>query len=176
MAAFVERMVRAARLEPSLYEEVEADASAMGQAVGVVLLSSLAAGLGNYAQSGPGGMVIMAIAALLGWYVWAFLTYVIGAKLLPGPSTRTSHGELLRTLGFASAPGILRVLGIVPGFTGVVFLVTALWMLVATVVAVRQALDYASTARAVGVCILGWLVQMLFLLLLFILFSPASAL
>jgi hypothetical protein len=171
MANFIDRMVRAAKLEASLYEEVEADQTALGQAVGVVLLSSIAAGIGNYTYGGLGGLILGGIAALLGWYVWAFLTYVIGTKLLPEPGTHSSHGELLRTLGFASAPGLLRILGVVPGLTGAAFLVAAIWMLLATVIAVRQALDYASTVRAVGVCIIGWLVQILLLLPLFVLFG-----
>jgi hypothetical protein len=174
MANFLERMVHAAKLKSHLYEEVEADTSAMPQAVGVVLLSSIAAGIGNVAYGGLGGLVIGAVAALLGWYVWAYLTYLIGAKLLPEPQTRTSHGELLRTLGFASAPGVLRVLGLLPGLTGTVFLVVAIWMLIAMVVAVRQALDYTSTARAIGVCVIGWLVHVLILLPLFLLFGPAT--
>jgi hypothetical protein len=176
MANILERMVHAAKLKPHVYEEVEADPGAMKQAVGVVLLSSTAAGIGNFTYGGFGGLVIGAVVALLGWYVWAYLTYLIGAKLLPGPQTQTSHGELLRTLGFASAPGILRVLGVLPGLTGAVFLVAAIWMLMAMVVAVRQALDYTSTARAIGVCIIGWLVQVLILLPLFLLFGQTPEL
>jgi hypothetical protein len=174
MASFINRMVRAARLDVSLYEEVEADRSALGPAVGVVLLSSIAAGIGNYTYGGLAGLIMGGIAALIGWYVWAFLIYVIGTKLLPEPDTRTSHGELLRTVGFASAPGVLRILGVIPGLTGVAFVIAAIWMLLATVVAVRQALDYASTMRAVGVCIIGWLVQILLLLPLFMLFGRAE--
>ncbi len=68
-------------------------------------------------------------------------------------------GQLLRTIGFASSPGLLRILGIVPGMTGIVFIVCALWMLVAMVIAVRQALDYHGTGRAIAVCLIGWLVQ-----------------
>jgi hypothetical protein len=168
---FVDRMIRASKLEVGLYEEVEADTSAMGQALGVVLLSSLAAGIGDFVQGGLGALVMGTVAALLGWYAWAFITYVIGAKLFPMPQTSTSHGELLRTLGFASAPGLLRILGVVPGLAGMAFLVAAVWMLMATVIAVRQALDYTSTTRAVGVCVIGWLVQVLIMLPLFLLFG-----
>jgi len=171
MAQFMERVVRAARLEPELYEEVEVDTGAMGQAVGVVLLASLAAGIGSYTYGGLAGLIIAALAALLGWYVWAYLTYWIGAKILPESHTRTSHGELLRTLGFASAPGLLRAFGVVPGLTGVAFLIATVWMLMAMIIAVRQALDYTSTVRALGVCVLGWLVQVLILLPLFLLFG-----
>jgi hypothetical protein len=173
MASFISRMVRAARLEARVYEEVEADTGAMGQALGVVLLSSIAAGLGNFVRGGLSGLILGTVTALLGWYVWAYLIYLIGAKLLPAPQTQTSHGELLRTLGFASAPGVLRVVGVLPGLTGAAFLVAALWMLITTVIAVRQALDYESTARAVGVCLIGWLVQMLMLLVLLLLFGQA---
>lgn len=171
MAQFIQRIIRASRLDVRLYEEVEADPSATGQALGIVLLSSIAAGIGDFGPGGPAGLILGTITALLGWYIWAYITYVIGAKLFPMPQTSTSHAELLRTLGFASAPGLLRIAGVVPGLTGIAFLVAAVWMLMATVIAVRQALDYTSTARAVGVCMIGWLVQVLIMLPLFLLFG-----
>jgi len=160
MASFADRMVRAAKLDVNLYEEVEADKSAMGQAMGVVVLSSVAAGVGS-GEFGVGGIVGVTIAALIGWYIWAFLTYLIGTKLLPEPQTRADVGELLRTTGFSTSPGLIRVLGIVQPLAWIVFLVAAIWMLVAMVIAVRQALDYSGTGRAVGVCVIGWIVYVL---------------
>jgi hypothetical protein len=161
---FVQRMVGAARFNTSAYEDVEADRGATGQALAVVLLSSVAAGIG--AGAGVRGLVVGTIASLVGWLVWAVLIYLIGARWLPEPGTQTDTGELMRTIGFATSPGLLRVLGIVPFLTSIVFTVTALWMLATMVVAARQALDYKSTLRAVGVCLLGWIVQLLAFILL----------
>jgi hypothetical protein len=159
MTPFVDRMIRAAKLDVNLYEEVEADKNAMSQAVGVVALSSLAGGIGFMQAAGLTGLVIGTVGSLLGWYVWAFLTYIIGTKLLPEPQTQADHGQLLRTIGFSSAPGMLRIFGIIPGLGGLVNLLAGVWMLVAMVIAVRQALDYHSTYRAIGVCLIGWIVQ-----------------
>ena len=156
-------MIRAAKLDVKLYEEVEADPTATGQATTVVVLAGVAAGVGNIAQGGLLGLVVGTLAALVGWYVWAFMVYWIGTRILPEPQTHADHGELLRTVGFSSAPGVIRVLGVIPGFTQIVFSVAGIWMLVAMVIAVRQALDYQSTWRAVGVCVIGWLVQALIL-------------
>jgi hypothetical protein len=105
------------------------------------------------------------LAALVGWLVWAYLTYFIGTRLLPEPQTRADYGELLRTIGFASAPGVIRVFGIIPGLGPLIFLAASIWMLVAMVIAVRQALDFTSTPRAVGVCVIGWVVQAVILIL-----------
>ena len=159
MASIQERMIRAAKLDVQLYEEVEADRGAMGQAMTVVVLSGVAAGIGNLANGGLVGTVSVTIGALVGWYIWAFLTYFIGTRLLPEPQTRADHGELLRTIGFSSAPGLIRVFGIIPGFTALVLAVASIWMLVAMVIAVRPALDYESTRRAIGVCVIGWVIQ-----------------
>jgi hypothetical protein len=167
MTNFKDRIIRAAKLDVNLYEEVEADKGAMGQAMVVVVLSSVAAGVGSIGAGGFKGILMGTIAALIGWYIWAYLTYFIGTKFLPGPQTKADHGELLRTIGFSSSPGLIRVLGIIPGLGGVVFLAASIWMLVAMVIAVRQALDYESTWRAVGVCVIGWIVQTLILVLLF---------
>ena len=165
------RMIRAAKLDANLYEEVEADKSTMKQAMLVVLLSSLAAGIGM----GGKNILFGTIAALAGWYIWAYLTYFIGTKLLPEKQTVADHGELLRTIGFASSPGLIRILGIIPGFNGFVFSVAGVWMLIAMVIAVRQALDYTSTLRAVGVCLIGWFIQSIFFGLFIVLFAKGGA-
>jgi hypothetical protein len=167
MTDFKTRLIRAAKLDAALYEEVEADKGAMGQAMGVVVLASVAAGIGTLRAVGLAGILMGTVSALVSWFVWAYLTYFIGTRLLPEPETRTTPGELLRTIGFSSSPGIIRVLGVVPGLTAPVFFVAAVWMLSAMVIAVRQALDYRSTLRAVGVCLIGWVVQALVLALLF---------
>ncbi len=167
MTNFSNRIIRAAKLDVALYEEVEADKSALGQAMGVVVLSSIAAGIGSTSKAGLLGMLLMVVAALVGWYIWAYLTYFIGTKLLPEPQTKADHGELLRTIGFSSSPGLIRVLGIIPGLQGIVFPIAAVWMLVAMIVAVRQALDYTSTLRAIGVCAIGWVIQIALFMLLF---------
>ena len=164
---FMVRIIRAAKLESRLYEEVKTDEDT-SQALVVVLLSSLAASIGASTHAGVGGMVMGGLVALLAWHIWTLLTYILGVKLLPISQTSASHRELWRTLGFASAPRVLRVFGAIPGFTGIAFLVAAVWMLIAAVIAVRQALDYTSTVRAAGVCVPGWLVHvfLLFFLLL----------
>jgi hypothetical protein len=174
MALFLDRMIRASKLDSGVYEEVEADQRALGQAMGVVVLSSLAAGIGSMERVGLAGLLVGTIAGLLGWIIWAYVTYIIGTKLLPEAQTRSSHGELLRTIGFSSAPGIIRVLGIIPGLTWIFYTIGGIWMLIAMVIAVRQALDYKSTMRAVGVCLIGWAIQALFMILLFYLFGAPA--
>ena len=159
MASLGDRMIRAAKLDRDLYEEVEADTGATRQAMLVVVLSSLAAGIGSTGVGGLTGLLLGTLAALAGWYIWAFLTYFIGTRILPESQTEADVGQLLRTTGFSSSPGLLRILGILPGFTGIVFLGCAVWMLVAMIIAVRQALDYHGTGRAIAVCLIGWVVQ-----------------
>ncbi len=165
MASMVDRMIRAAKLDVQLYEEVEADKGALGQAMAVVVLASIAGGIGSGRLGGLTGFFIGTVGALIAWFIWAALTYFIGTKILPEPTTRADVGELLRTTGFSSSPGLIRVLGVVPGITDVVFLVSGVWMLTAMIIAVRQALDYRSTFRAVGVCVIGWVVQIVVMFL-----------
>ena len=116
MKGMLSRIIRAARLDSRLYEEVEADRGAIGQAMTVVVLASIAGGIGS-GLTGLPGVMAGTLRALLSWFVWAGLTWVIGAYLLPEARTRADLGELLRTVGFASAPGLVRVLGLVPGAT-----------------------------------------------------------
>jgi hypothetical protein len=160
MTTFPHRLMGASVLDVTTYEEVEADRGATGQAFVVVLASSLASGVGamGFARAGApfvGGVFFWSAISLIAWAAWALLVFEIGGRLLPEPETRVDVGELLRTIGFSSAPGMLRIFGIVPELALPVFILTTVWMLVTMVVAVRQALDYRSTARAIGVCTLG---------------------
>ena len=166
MSDFARRMIGAAKLQVSTYEEVEADGSAVSQALAVVVISSVATGLGFSRTWDLAAFVVGAVAALLGWFIWAGLTYFIGTRILPEPQTKSNIGELLRTTGFASSPGLFHVLGRVPVVGNVVTLIVSVWWLVAMVIAVRQALDYKSTGRAVGVCVIGWLVYLVVSLVL----------
>jgi len=159
-SGFVERMIRAAKLDVRLYEEVEADKGAMGQAMAVVILSSLAAGIGSIGAIGVKGIIVITLSALVGWFIWAYLTYLIGTKILPEPQTKSNPGELMRTIGFSNSPGILRALGFIPLLGWVLSFVVGIWMLAAMIIAVKQALDYESTLRAVGVCVIGWIIYM----------------
>jgi hypothetical protein len=165
MATFAERMIGAAKLDVNIYEEVEADTTALGQAMAVVILSSLAAGMSLSGRLQPLSMLTGTLAGLIGWFIWAGLTYFIGARILPTPQTRADWGQLLRVTGFAASPGILRFLGFLPMLGPVINFITGLWMLAAFVVAVRQALDYTSTWRAVGVCLIGWVAAGLLMIL-----------
>ncbi len=151
-------MIGAARLDSRAFEEVEHDLTATGQAFVVVVLSSIATGIGIGTRSFS-AWVVGVLTAIALWYVWSFLTWWIGVRFLPEPGTRSTQDELLRTLGFATTPEILRVIAVVPGLQRLVFIVTGVWTLVAAVIAVRQALDYRSTWRAALVVAIGWALQ-----------------
>jgi hypothetical protein len=154
------RMIRAARLDPRLYAEVEADVTATGQAASVVLLAAFAGGI-NYPGAPFSILFAGLLAALLGWLLFAYVIYLIGAKLLPESGTKADFGALLRAMGFANAPGVLKLLGIVPELRMLVFFVAMVWVLVATVTAVRHALSYTSSWRAIGVCAIPLLASQL---------------
>tara|TARA_B100001750_G_scaffold152352_1_gene122087 strand:+ start:53 stop:574 length:522 start_codon:yes stop_codon:yes gene_type:complete len=169
---YVNRIIRACKLDVSLYEEVEADNSATLQAASVVVLSSLAAGIGSISM-GASNLIMAPLLSLISWYIWAYLIYLIGAKLFPEVNTKADHGQLLRTIGFSSAPGLIRIFGFTPELMSITFIGAGIWMLVAMVIAVRQALDYQSTWRAIGVVVIGFLVQAIILIVLLRIFGPA---
>jgi hypothetical protein len=175
MNDFFKRVRRAMKLEAALYEEVETDRGATAQALGVVILSGIAAGIGSSGRGLAGGIILLTITNFLAWVGWAWITYVIGTKVLPGARTEADVWQLLRTVGFSSAPGVIQILGVIPILAEVVFFVAWGWMLVAMVIAVRQALDYESTARAVGVCLIGWSLQVVLLGALLPAWSPPPA-
>ncbi len=155
---FADRVKGVLLLDVKTFEEIEADTTANGQALLVVVAASLAAGLGASIHLGVIGLLRETIGALVGWVMWAGVTWVIGSKLLPEPQTRTDMGELLRVIGFAYAPQLFGFFAFIPVLGGLVSTVVACWLLAATILAVRQALDYVSTLRAAAVVLIGWLI------------------
>jgi hypothetical protein len=174
MSVFVQRLLGAARLDARTYEDVEADVGATGQAVVVVVVASLAAaiGLAPVTTLDVPLFVVHLTGALVSWVVWATLVYLIGVHLLPTPETRATVGEVLRTTGFAATPGVLRVFGGVPVVGPPIWLLTTAWMLIAMFVAVRQALDYRQFTRALAVCLVGWLLSLVFVAIIGFAFAP----
>lgn len=155
----VERMIGAAMLDVSVFEEVEADEGATGQAAMVVALVAAAGAVG--ASRGGGGLVAGAIiSSLLQWLLWSGLTYFIGTRFHAGTAT---YGELLRTLAFAMSPGVLNVLGFIPGVGRVIGVAVTIWTLVAGVIAIRQALDF-DTRRAVQTAVISYAVVFAFII------------
>ena len=170
--SFIKRIFRAIKIDPDLYEEVEHDKSATFQAAAVVVLSSLAAGVGAI-HLGASNFILGPFISLASWYFWAFLIFIVGTKIFPDKQTKSDHGELLRTIGFSSAPGLLRVFGFTPDLMSITFIGAGIWMLIAMIIAVRQALDYESTWRAIGVVVIGFLVQAIVLIMLIRIFGPS---
>ena len=166
---FINRVFRAIKIDIDLYEEVEKDKKATFQAGIVVVLSSLAAGVGSI-HLGASNFLVAPALSLLSWYVWAYVIYFVGVKLFRDPNTKSDHGELLRTIGFPSAPGLIRVFGVTPELMTVTFVGSAFWMLACMVVGVRSALDYKSLWRAFGVVVVAWLIQATILFAILVLF------
>jgi hypothetical protein len=167
-ASFTDRMLGAARLDAATYEQVEADEGATLQALAVVGIAAAASAIGSI----TGGVYLFflgLLGPLIGWVVFAGIVFFVGGVAFPEPNTQADAGQVLRTVGFASSPGVLYVLGLIPFVGGLISFAIAVWIAVATVVAVRQSLDYESTPRAVGVVLVGWALYLAFSRLPFIL-------
>jgi hypothetical protein len=171
-SSLINRMIRASKLEVALYEEVEADTSATSQAVLAVILVSIISGIGTAigAIIAGGGLRIIwgllggIVGSLLGWLAWSFFTWLLGTTVFKGPETKSSWGELMRTIGFAYSPGVFRFFSFIPFLGPVISFAALVWSLIAGVIAVRQALDF-STGRAIATCIVGWIIYVIVMVL-----------
>ena len=179
------RMLRAAKLEPALYEEVEADQGGTGQALLVVVLVSLCTGIGHgigaLIKGGPGGVTGLfiglasgIIGALVVWFIFSLLCYWLGTSLFKGPDTKSTLGELQRVLGFAYSPGVLNILSFIPYVGSAVPLVTWVWTIIASVIGVRQACDF-TTGRAVGTVLVAAIIPLIIMILIGLLVGGAFA-
>jgi hypothetical protein len=171
--AFINRMVGAARLDRNTYEEVERDTSATPQALAVVVLASIAAGIGAIREDGFSGLVGGVISGVLGWAVFAMVVYYVGTRLLAAPGTEADSGQLLRTLGFSNSPRILAVIGFIPVLGPIVAAIAGIWALVASIVAIRQALEM-STGRAIATAIVAAIALIIVTLIIAAIFGTAA--
>jgi hypothetical protein len=170
MREFPQRLFGAMFLDAATYERIEADPTAIRQAILVVVAFAIAAGVGlTWPAPAPRALIVGIAASLAGWLSWAALVYYLGVHVFPAPETRGDIGQLARTIGFSAAPGVFAVLLAVPVIRPAVVAVISLWMLAAMVVAVRHALDYSGAGRAVAVCTIGFFVQSFFFAGLFLL-------
>jgi len=154
--AITRRMKRAALLEPALFEEVEHDAGATAQAATVVSLVAVAQAVATW-RMGPLDMLGAAAEWLAGMALFAGVAWAIGHRLFHGTATL---GELFRALGFAQSAGILVLLSMVPTVGWLIEALVVVWVLWASVLALRHALD-VSTSDAIWTGVLAggvWLV------------------
>jgi hypothetical protein len=170
--AMINRMIRAAMLDVDFYEEVEADTSLTQEALMVIILVSIATGIGTFLGGIIGGSIVGAIVGLIvvviigiiNYYIWAYVTYFVGTNLFQGTA---DVGEMLRTLGYASSPRVLGILGFIPCVGWLIALASGIWALVAAIVAVRQALDFDDTVKAIITVVIGWVIILVIQFVLF---------
>ena len=162
MSIFLNRLFRAAKLDAGLFDEVIEDTGTLFQAMMAVFIYSAASAYGGFGRAGVAGINFGMITTLIGWYIWAFSNYFIGVRLLPEADTSADRKAVLRAMGFASSPGLIRIVGLIPDLAGATLLIVTVWMFAAAVVAIKQVMNYRSIYRAMGVCIIGWIISAIF--------------
>ena len=169
--SITDRMLGALRLETATYEEVEADEKATGEAAFIVVATSLLSGAVNGVLTGASSGFFGALGSFLGWVFYAWVAYIVGVKLFPGPATKSSWGEVARTLGYANMPRFLIIFELVPGLAAITRTVVGLWVLAATIVALRSALDI-SIGRAIWIAIASAIAQLIIIAVALSLVAP----
>jgi Yip1 domain len=166
---FGDRVVGAMKLDENAFEDVERDPTAMGQAVGVIVLAAVAAGIGNIYWGGLTGIVTGALMSIISFLVWSAIVWLVGTKLMPEPTTHADFPQTFRTLGFAAAPGLASVVTIIPLLGWLLMFLIWLWQIAAMVVAVKAVLDYSTIGKAIVVVLIGFVIN---LIITFIVLAP----
>ncbi len=174
MASLGERMVGAMKADVAPSAENERDPTAMAQAVTVTVIAGVAALIGNMFRAGISAGVFALIISLVGYAVWAVMVTLIGTKLMPEPTTKADFAETFRTIGFAASPGVFNVLAIIPFLGPLISFLISIWSMIIMVIAVRTALDYSSTGRAIAVVLIGFVIYWIITAFLMMMFFGAS--
>jgi hypothetical protein len=168
MASLGERMVGAMKADVKTFQEIEADPTAIGQAVTVIVIAGVASLIGNIWRVGMSVGMMTLVSSLIGYALWTLLVVLIGTKVMPEPTTKANFNEGFRVIGFTASPGVFNVLAIVPFLGPLISFAIWIWMVVIGVVAVREVLDYSNTGRAIIVCLIAavicWIVVTIVLL------------
>lgn len=160
MASLGQRMIGAMQADVKTFQEIEADQSALPQAITVIVIAAVASLIGNIFRSGLMFGVMHLVIALLGYAIWSILVVLIGVKLMPEPTTKADFQEAFRVIGFTAAPGVFNVLAIIPFLGPLISFLISIWMLVIGVIAVREVLDYSNTGRAIIVCLIAFCIYL----------------
>ena len=167
MNIFFDRMIRAARLDKKLYEDVVVDHDYLNQSIFIIVLSSFSAGITRIATDGISGFILGTVIAFFCWLLWAYLSFFISNLLIPVKEKGIELKEVLRITGFASTPGLIRALGIIPGLLNICFLISSIWMLITMAFAIKHAFDF-ETIRSVGICLVAGVIQAIIIIIIFL--------
>jgi hypothetical protein len=169
MASLADRMIGAMKADVKTFQEIEADPTAMGQAVTVIVIAGIAALIGNLFRNGLIAGVMALIISLIGYAIFAVLVVLIGTKLMPEPTTKADFAEGFRVIAFSASPGVFGVLAIIPFLGPLISFAISIWMLIIGVIAVKEVLDYSSIGKAIIVCLIAWVV---YAIVLFMILTP----
>lgn len=171
MNTLVSRMIRAAKLDDSLFEELINDPSTHGQSVWVVAIFAMTTGFGLFSRAGAIAVNSCLVTTYLAWYFWAFTLYFVGTYLFREAEKKIDRKTIMRVMAFACAPGVLRLLGVIPQTSVVLFIATSVWIIAASVMGIKMAFKIPHTGKVILLCagtwILGFVVQSLLLLMIF---------
>ncbi len=156
------RMFRAIKLDQSFFEEVAAESSLQPHSVWAVAIFAMATSFGFFSAAGGTAVNIALITTMIAWYVWAFSIFYIGSRFFSVEKESADRKTVMRIVAFAAAPGLIRLMGIIPQLAIVVMVVSSVWILIAAVLGLRKVYTQTSTANIAAVTIGAWLAATLF--------------
>lgn len=161
MKGLFQRLFRAMRLDGQLFEEVVSDSSIQGQSVWAVAIFAMATAFGTFTLISGTAVNIGLLTAMIGWYVWAFSIFYLGSRIL-SLKAGADRKTIMRVMAFACAPGIFRILGIIPKTTAIIFAVTSIWILVTAIFGLKKAFPESPSFKISLITIFTWVVATLF--------------
>jgi hypothetical protein len=168
MKLLFKRMQRAIVLDQPFFEQVVADASLQGQSVWAVAIYAMATAFGTFSMIGGAAVNIGLITTILAWYIWAFSVFYFGTRLLGPMTDGADRKTIMRVIAFASAPGVIRLLGILPKTTMIILAASSIWILIAAVMGLKKVFTQTTTVKITMICVGTWCAGTLFQLIVLV--------
>jgi hypothetical protein len=155
-------MKRVIKLDQRLFEEIVSDPSSQGQSVWAMAIFAMATAFGFFSMVGGTAVNIGLITTMIAWYVWAFSVFYSGTRLFRGDGEGADRKTVLRVMAFACAPGVIRLLGVIPKSTIVILIISSIWILIAAIIGLKKVFPKTATAYIAAVTIGTWFAASMF--------------
>ena len=155
---FLNIVFKSIKLDKSLYSDNKNFGEASIYFAGMIMILDGIAGAVAANTVIKTAVAMSGLTAILTWFIWAILIFVIGVKIFPDKQTKVSFKKVLTGVGFAHAPGLLRFFAITPELMIPIVFLTQFWIFASLIISTREILNLKSNFKSFGIIFLAFLI------------------
>ena len=155
---FLNIVFKSIKLEKSLYADNKNFGEASIYFAGIIMILDGIAGAVAANTVIKTAVAMSGLTAILTWFIWSILIFVLGVKIFPDKQTKVSFKKVLTAIGFAHAPGLLRFFAVTPELMIPIIFITQFWIFASLIISTKQILNLRSNFKSFGIVFLSFLI------------------